>query len=414
MLRSIREPLNEISFFVNDTPIILPSFLLFTLSACHDCRLKAPEPHEPVAAGKNVSDPCAAVERLLPVAADMRGLQPLGPVRCEALEPDAFREASERSARSAIDRGRLEAEERVYQLLGLIPSNFPYARCLGDGSSVAPLAYFDPHREMLVLRTDLRTPDAAIVHELVHALQHQHFDLKRFRQTVLWSDVILAREAVAEGDASWVEEHYRRAHSNPEDEKNINPGNPPLNPECELPDSLTTIFDFPYDWGRRYMSLLRSSGGSRSVDDRFRRPPQQTRDILFPKLDVVTERRDFSGSGHTTGDTKADYEDDLGSLLIRELLRQYVDTKTAFRAAKNVTADHLTYAVMSNREALSWKLSCESKEDAEQVESAISDYVAVRFKDKSSSGRVSDESIIRVDVQQRNNSVQLSITRESK
>ena len=29
MLRSIREPLNEISFFVNDTPIILPSFLMY-------------------------------------------------------------------------------------------------------------------------------------------------------------------------------------------------------------------------------------------------------------------------------------------------------------------------------------------------------------------------------------------------
>jgi hypothetical protein len=56
-------------------------------------------------------------------------------------------------------------------------------------------------------------PDDVVVHELVHALQDQHFDLSAYRD-VLTSDASLARSSIVEGDASlaqtrfYMEEEY--------------------------------------------------------------------------------------------------------------------------------------------------------------------------------------------------------------
>lgn len=72
-------------------------------------------------------------------------------------------------------------------------------------------AYYDPDSERITLIGAPR--DETIVHEIVHALQDQHFDLVRYLDEVDTSDEELARRGATEGDAELAETRfYFQAH----------------------------------------------------------------------------------------------------------------------------------------------------------------------------------------------------------
>ena len=71
--------------------------------------------------------------------------------------------------------------------------------------------FYDPEAEyMALVRRGAGTPDTphagddmVLVHEVVHAIQDQHFDLEAFTDLDPMSDAAAARSAVVEGDATW-------------------------------------------------------------------------------------------------------------------------------------------------------------------------------------------------------------------
>src|SRR5262245_25028717 len=67
-------------------------------------------------------------------------------------------------------------------------------------------AYYDIIKKEVVLYDDIKSnySKAVLIHELVHALQDQHFDLKKLHQASFGSDGEMARAALVEGDAQLV------------------------------------------------------------------------------------------------------------------------------------------------------------------------------------------------------------------
>ena len=102
---------------------------------------------------------------------------------------------------------RLYSEGVVYQRLALVPKDFKYESGIIDLYTSQIGGYYDPKKDHFVMAkwipASLQFPVA--VHELVHALQDQHFKLDTFLDPkTMTSDALMARAALVEGDATAV------------------------------------------------------------------------------------------------------------------------------------------------------------------------------------------------------------------
>jgi len=108
-------------------------------------------------------------------------------------------------AQSNADETTAEDYQRqhdTYGRLGFYPRDFDL-RGNGGSSSDFYIAYYSIDTKAVTVVGD---PDhSTLVHELVHALQDQRFDLSRVRPSRLSSDESLARSALVEGDARMAE-----------------------------------------------------------------------------------------------------------------------------------------------------------------------------------------------------------------
>src|ERR1044071_3441403 len=99
----------------------------------------------------------------------------------------------------------MHAAEMVLKSFGLAPQNFSYRPFLIKLLSEQVAGYYDPKAQQFYLADwiELEGQKPVMAHELTHALQDQHFNLKRFEN---WpkgdSDAELAAHALIEGDAT--------------------------------------------------------------------------------------------------------------------------------------------------------------------------------------------------------------------
>ena len=99
----------------------------------------------------------------------------------------------------------MHATELTYRKLGLAPQSFEYRPFIIKLLSEQVAGYYDPVAREFYLADwlELETQKPVMAHELTHALQDQHFNLRRFQK---WphgdADAELAVHALIEGDAT--------------------------------------------------------------------------------------------------------------------------------------------------------------------------------------------------------------------
>ncbi len=99
----------------------------------------------------------------------------------------------------------MRASGEILFALGTVPASFDYRRGLLDVMRAELLGFYEPHEKTMFLGADLHGQelDATLWHELVHALQDQHYGLEKlltFGDDA--SDWQSAVHALAEGDAT--------------------------------------------------------------------------------------------------------------------------------------------------------------------------------------------------------------------
>ena len=147
------------------------------------------------------------------------------------------------------------------------------------GGNVA--GYYDPETDEIVLVSDSpETPEvneAILGHELVHALQDQHFDLGRYdRETI---DRDNAVNGLVEGDATLVETEYdTRCETEWTCLQPAGGAEQPPEPNWGL---YLTIYH-PYDDGPDYVEYLHERGGWDAVDDAYDEPPASSSEVIRP------------------------------------------------------------------------------------------------------------------------------------
>ncbi len=118
--------------------------------------------------------------------------------------------------KESVKPEEVRAEEATLKKFGFAPPGFDLKQTTIDLLTEQAAAFYDFKRKKLFISdwATVNMRDAALIHELAHALADQNFPIQRFLGKVADdSEESLARQAVVEGQASWlmVEVEARRA-----------------------------------------------------------------------------------------------------------------------------------------------------------------------------------------------------------
>jgi hypothetical protein len=151
----------------------------------------------------------AVAESLVPAVARLRGLEPKASIQKGIKSRAEISQYLNEGVDRHYEKTVLNNEGLLLKRLGLIPSSMDYADFTLKLLSEQVGGYYDPEKKALFVAGWLPAEEqkAAIVHELTHALQDQYFDLQGIMEKDRKShndDLVLAHQAVAEGDATAV------------------------------------------------------------------------------------------------------------------------------------------------------------------------------------------------------------------
>lgn len=138
-------------------------------------------------------------------AQEVRELALLFPVPFERMTSEEY--AAEQEARAGeIDDAELEEYRATYGRLGYFGPETDLRADLAGSSSDWVAGVYDHRTKDIRIIGD--PDDSVIVHEVVHALQDQHFALAAYFSVPSTTDEYTARRAVVEGDATLAQSRY--------------------------------------------------------------------------------------------------------------------------------------------------------------------------------------------------------------
>lgn len=152
---------------------------------------------------------CAADEEPLPLddASRSRGLPFLTDPVVVHMSRDAYLRAEAAEARETPDED-VAYLHAVWGRLGYFAPDYDVRAALAGQASLVG-AFYDSRAKVVTVFDGVAK--TVLVHELVHVLQDQHFDLLKLRgDSAVTSDQSLALAALVEGDAEFAEQRFQR------------------------------------------------------------------------------------------------------------------------------------------------------------------------------------------------------------
>lgn len=235
----------------------------------------------------------ALIDELEAYVATARGLDWLREVEVELLDDAEFEarllEDFEEDTEDIADA------ELFYRAMGLLDGETSLLEELRTIYSAGVLGFYDPETDELVVRGASPTPyvQQTIVHELVHALDDQHFELDRPEYEDRKDEISTGFSAAVEGNARRIENQWLgeqssefRAEASAEEEAFADG----IDVDA-FPEILLFQIGAPYQLGEVFVGQLIAEGGERSVDAAISDPPDTSEQFLFPELYLEREPR---------------------------------------------------------------------------------------------------------------------------
>lgn len=294
-------------------------------------------------------------ERVAPLAewtAKERNLEFEHPVEVHFLTEEEFT-ADVTGADLVLDeeaQAELDAEmaDQVATLraLGFIAGDLDLMEASDSLMGAGTLAYYSPATEEVFVRGTELTPAvrATLVHELVHVLQDQHFDLNRLGE--LGEEPggrAVTLRALAEGDAGRIEDLYVAEFD--EEDRAAYAAEMAATGETyeeavgeEVPAVLEVLFAGPYVFGPALVGFLDQTGGDDAIDAALTDPP--TEFVLFdPPLHDTPRAELLTTTVQAPSDAEVLVEDTFGPSWWYLLLATRVDPAEALAAVHGIGGD---------------------------------------------------------------------------
>lgn len=244
--------------------------------------------------------------------------------------------------KKSVKPDEIRAEEVTLKKFGFAPANFDLRQTTIDLLTEQAAAFYDFKRKKLFISdwATVNMRDVALIHELAHALADQTYSIQKFTDKGADnSEASLAREAVVEGQASWLmlevgARRSGRSLADPQTAKEY------LDPAGDTQQSDYPVFNhaplyirrtlmFPYDEGEKFQQAVFLHDGTQAFARVFRDPPTSTSQIEHPER--YFEHTPFSTPvlPKPVKHAKEFVAGAMGELETRILLEQYVDSETA-------------------------------------------------------------------------------------
>lgn len=285
----------------------------------------------------------AQVDSMLGDLQGIMGFGPRRPVKLSSITKMQFRRLYEKQMREQHKPRELRNEVLFLRLFGLVPEDFDYEGTVLDLMSEQAWALYDFKARKLYMAdwapTEART--YALLHELVHAIDDQQFNLLKYVRGADGSERQVARLAVLEGQASWVMTEWVMQQS---DRSLV--GNKLLAVATasatrfeaeQFPVYLSTplyfreVLIFPYTDGLLFQHEMIERFGQDGLKRVFEDPPQTSQQILQPQLYLqgLDPGRPALPSMETPKGYKRVYDGTFGQLDHRILLEHHLGDQDA-------------------------------------------------------------------------------------
>lgn len=222
----------------------------------------------------------------------LRELPQLDEVDVELVSPERLAEVVSDRDPDTEALTRTEAAQRVLVALRHLPEDADLVTIRDELLATAVVGLYDPYDAVAYVSSEAESlgpaATATLAHELVHALQDQHFDLGRLDALPEDDgDAFLAFLSVIEGDAVLLEEAWSAAHQSDEERaeaerERLAGARGQVEQLREAPPYIVESFVFPYVVGERFVAALINEGGHEAVDAALAEPPTTTLEVLDP------------------------------------------------------------------------------------------------------------------------------------
>ena len=270
-----------------------------------------------------------------------RGLDFKHPVAVDFLTSEQYSEVTrtEAAALSEEEQQALANAEGELRAFGLVAGETNLLDASNDLQDSGTLAFYDAETKRITVRGTELTVDVRVTlaHELVHALQDQHFDIKKTSDAFLTTGEGEAFRALVEGDAVRIENIYvdqlseaERAEYDATRDTSFAEVKTDL---AHVPAALQAFQTAPYELGPVLLALLESKGGNAAIDEAFRDPPSTQAQLLDPRA-YFAARDALEVDQPTLPDDVSETTDagDLGALTWYLVLAQRINPFDALSA----------------------------------------------------------------------------------
>jgi hypothetical protein len=284
----------------------------------------------------------AEINSVLRELSDITGFQIRKQLPFASITREQVNEYLKEQIRRSVKPDEIRAEETTLKKFGFAPADFDLKQTTIDLLTEQAAAFYDFKRKKLFISdwATVNMRDVALIHELAHALADQNFPIQKFTNKGSDnSESSFAREAVVEGQASWlmIEVGARRNGRTLADPKTAREflGNdsdaqtgeyPVFN---KAPLYLKKTLMFPYDDGEKFQQAVFLRDGKPAFARVFRDPPASTAQIVHPERYFGHTPLSSPHLPKPTRHTRTFVTGSMGELETSILLEQYVSAGTA-------------------------------------------------------------------------------------
>ena len=287
-------------------------------------------------------------KKILREVANYRQLDVKAPVKMEVATREQIVKYVDSRIREEMKDEELAGQEAALKRLGLIPEKLDMRKFLLDlyGEQVA--GYYDPFKQKFFIASwmDPASQMPIMAHELTHALQDQHFNLKPFLTPIAEnSDATSARQAVVEGDAvismfAYLQQSATAPVDGIGERLRGSMASPAYPVFSQAPPYFQEALFFPYADGADFVSKLKGTGGFKPVTNLYKDLPRSSEPILHPEK-YATRRDDPTPVPlplKLDGWTQV-HNDVLGELVVRVMMEGFLDKDRAQHIAEGWDGD---------------------------------------------------------------------------
>ncbi|MEM2585000.1 MAG: hypothetical protein QXU42_04035 [Thermoproteota archaeon] len=324
----------------------------------------------------------AKVEELLREAVklieEVRGFS-LENLQVEIITVDWARENWGKSFAEA-DRESIAREERIYKALFMISEDESLyearvewwgmiVSAVWQGKIYVVKEYFNPY--------DKLTAEKTLVHELTHIMQDKYFNIPY----VPTFDGDKAKAALIEGDACLMEEAFLNRTKEgfltmeiifaPHGYFVKAPSTSETSVYARLPDSVSRLNYFPYEYGLRFVKALYSEGGWQRVNCAYDNFPTTTEQIMHPEKYFINETSIPTEAPTVLGDWQMIRSERFGEYFILVMLERWVSSTEATKVAGGWGGDNFTYYEHGDDYLFTWNITWDSVNDASEFDASF-------------------------------------------